>query len=263
MTKKKCLKISFMKNKICFWLIVITLMLNGFIFVKAFAQDRYQPYVIPDVGAYGCDDAASIKGFPPAFARICGPAYVEIHETGSKHVVSIKGQHTMIQGIQLLMIYGSVHQYFGDITMDMGNFISDSSYPLTFKIERGLGYVYLCGRGNVKTLDGEKVQLGQNDYVKQWIERYNDTRVYVRQGAVMSLKWLAKDTADINESRKVLIAALKDSSWEVRREAIKSFSRIGGEKALDYLTPLCDPQIEPNEIVREECKKAVSSIKSK
>ncbi|HEX9934600.1 MAG TPA: hypothetical protein VGB38_05325, partial [bacterium] len=45
---------------------------------------------------------------------------------------------------------GAEHVFLGDVRLGSYRFQSDSLFPLTFKVVKDSGYVYLCGRGKVQ-----------------------------------------------------------------------------------------------------------------
>lgn len=233
---------------------------------------KYEPFLIS--GIYGASAGSCRDKISSALAHLashvreevvkgyCIPANVELYPGGvAKGQITVMGLGT--GPTDNLMEWGSVHQYMGNVTTGMGHFVSDQSYPLTFKMIRGVGYVYLCGRGVVETRDGRKVRIGYDDSVVKWIMLLKDERQYVREGAARALGWIAKDKDEIDKSIKALIESLDDSAWEVRRDAVVSLSRIGDDISLEPMTTHCHPTTEPDEVVRNACEKAIASLKAK
>jgi hypothetical protein len=118
---------------------------------------------------------------------------------------------------------GAEHQLEGTIQMNGHTFVSDPNYPLIFKVVKGEGYVCLCGRGNVVSPSGETVQLGADDTVDMWITRTKSPVVLTREAAAQALGRLAKQRhSERQQSVEALAHLLKDTSFEVRRNAIES-----------------------------------------
>jgi hypothetical protein len=133
--------------------------------------------------------------------------------------------------------HGAEHQYVGEVKGDTITLRGDPAYPLTFKAVKGKGYVYLCGRGVVKTAKKE-YRFGEGDSTSDWIPRLKDSRQEVREGAAEALGWLARSRSDVDKAGPALIAALKDPAPEVRRDAAEALGRIADPKALPVLRPL-------------------------
>jgi hypothetical protein len=64
---------------------------------------------------------------------------------------------------------GAEHQYAGRVQTGGYVFESDPNYPLTFKIVKGKGYVYLCGRGVVIAKNGRNWILGSKHKISDWL----------------------------------------------------------------------------------------------
>jgi hypothetical protein len=129
---------------------------------------------------------------------------------------------------------GAEQVYMGKI--DMGDMIidSDPTYPLTFKLTKDQGLLYMCGRGSV-TKDGTVTQFGADDYVAQWLPRIYMEDVIVREAAAQALGWLALTDAQKGQVAPVLLVALSDLRWEVRRNAAEALGRIKAQGAVEVL----------------------------
>jgi len=115
------------------------------------------------------------------------------------------------------------------------SFISDETYPLTFKLLEE-GGAYLCGRGAITTPDGNTYQFGQNDTIETWLSLVNHKNNLQREGAVQALGWLAKTKEEKDRAIPELIGALQDSSWEVRRNAAEALGRLADHRSMKSLT---------------------------
>jgi hypothetical protein len=126
----------------------------------------------------------------------------------------------------------------GDLTFD-----SDPSFPLTFRLVRGQGLVYLCGRGTV-TAQGVSHAFGQHPEAIDWAARLRDGKtVLEREGAAQSIGWL-HDTKLLQP----LIDAMTNprENLAVRRSAIEAAGRLqdpAANPALEALSANNDPRI--------------------
>lgn len=107
---------------------------------------------------------------------------------------------------------------------------SDPSYPLTFKVVKGLGYVYMCGKGTVKSPGGHIQNLGEADTPEKWIPSLSSSDLLIREAAAQALGWLGG-----MKGVPALIKALKDPSPMVRRSACEALGKIGDRNALPAL----------------------------
>lgn len=156
---------------------------------------------------------------------------------------------------------GAVHVYPGEISFSGYTFKGNPSYPLTFKLVKNVGFVYLCGRGTVISDSGETHHFGEEDTVETWLPRLNSEDPLDREGAAQALGWLAITDEEKNRVVPVLIEALKDKVMEVRRNAAEALGRIGDVRAIDPLLALTDEAIEKDEWVREVAAEALNKIK--
>jgi len=115
-------------------------------------------------------------------------------------------------------------------------FESDANYPLTFKLDRDRGFVYLCGRGIVTLENGNKIKLGYGQKVEDWLSLLKDTDKLKRQGAAQAVGWLAQMPEEKAKTIPLLIVLLNDTVMEVRRDSAEALGKIGDistRKALD------------------------------
>ena len=154
------------------------------------------------------------------------------------------GYYFLLTFWPLWLGHGVEHVIQGKLTLVGHTFESDDAYPLTFKLVKERGYVYLCGRGTVTTPDGKIHRLGYDDTVDTWLPRLKSEDLLDREGAAQALGWLAKE----KEKDKVgpaLIEALKDKAMEVRRNAAEALGRLQDERATEALVPLLkDREVE-------------------
>jgi len=115
-------------------------------------------------------------------------------------------------------------------------FESDPQYPLTFKLTKANGYVYLCGRGTITTSKGTLHRFGSTDSVNTWLPLVTSTSQLDREGAAQALGWLTKTRQDREKAVPALVTALKDKAIEVRRDAAEALGRIGDPRAIEALT---------------------------
>ncbi len=139
-------------------------------------------------------------------------------------------------------------------------FNAESNYPLVFKFVKGLGLVYLCGKGTITTSKSIIYQLGSNDNFNIWLNRLKSTNSLVREGASQALGWLTQNSLDVEKSITALIEASRDTSKYVRRNVAESLGRIGDPRALPCLDVLSDTNNEKENIVREVAKESIQQI---
>jgi hypothetical protein len=139
-------------------------------------------------------------------------------------------------------------------------FESDRQYPLTFKLTKTYGYVYLCGRGKITTPKGKSYRFGSTDSINTWLPLTTSASQIEREAAVQALGWLAKNQQDKNSAVPALVAALRDVAWEVRRDATEALGRIVDAKAIDALTLMLK---DPNEWVRDVAEESLGLIRAK
>lgn len=127
----------------------------------------------------------------------------------------------------------------------LGNlsFDSDPGFPLTFRLVRGQGLVYLCGRGTV-TVQGIQHAYGQHAASADWGARLlKGKTVLEREGAAQSIGWLRE-----KKFLQPLIEAMANPKEDllVRRSAIEAAGRIhdaGAVSALETLSFDRDPRL--------------------
>ncbi|MBM3239314.1 HEAT repeat domain-containing protein [Candidatus Poribacteria bacterium] len=117
-------------------------------------------------------------------------------------------------------------------------FKTDRAYPLTFKLIKERGYVYLCGHGTVTTPDGKTHRLGEADTVDTWLPRLKSEDLLDRESAAQALGYLAKTKEEKDKAVPALIEALDDKTMEVRRNAAEALGRLRDERATEALVPL-------------------------
>jgi hypothetical protein len=158
---------------------------------------------------------------------------------------------------------GVEHILIGKITINDYVFESDPSYPLTFKIVKEMGYVYICGRGSVTTPQGKTQELGKSDTIALFTKRVSSENQLDREGAAQALGYLAAEGSDSDRQSaiKTLSGLLSDKAFEVRRDAIEALSQIGGTDAVPSLREIA--QKDENQWVQEVAKWAIEKIESK
>ena len=154
--------------------------------------------------------------------------------TGYRWEGILRFRHIMLP---LWFGHGIEHVIRGKLTLLGHTFKSDSAYPLTFKLLKGRGYVYLCGRGTVTTPDGKTHRLGYEDTVDTWLPRLKSEDLLDREGAAQALGYLA-NTEEKDKAVPALIETLKDDAMEVRRNAAEALGRLRDERATEALLPL-------------------------
>jgi HEAT repeat protein len=129
----------------------------------------------------------------------------------------------------------SEHLLIGRNTLSGYTFVSDDRYPLMFKVIKEKGYVYLCGGGTVITPDGKELKFGIEDSIDKWILRITAQDQLEREAAVFAVGWLSQSLEDEQKVLSVLIDALDDTSWEVRRNAAEALGRLKNGEAVGLL----------------------------
>jgi len=127
----------------------------------------------------------------------------------------------------------------------LGNlsFDSDPSFPLTFRLVRNQGLVYLCGRGTV-IVQGIQHAYGQHAASTDWGTRLlKGKNVLEREGAAQSIGWLRD-----KKFLQPLIEAMANPKEDlmVWRSAIEAAGRIhdaGAVSALETLSFDRDPRL--------------------
>jgi hypothetical protein len=82
-------------------------------------------------------------------------------------------------------------QVSGDNHLSRYKISSDPKYPLTFKVLKERGYVYLCGQGRVEFPGGFEWDLGKKDTAQDWLSKLTSAEPLAREAAVFALLWLA------------------------------------------------------------------------
>lgn len=109
-------------------------------------------------------------------------------------------------------------------------FESDASYPLTFKVVKGIGYVYMCGRGQVVSPTSQVQKLGRLDTAEKWLAKLNHLDALIREAAAQALGWIGN-----RKAVPALIKALSDPNPLVHRSAAESLGKLGDPSALPAL----------------------------
>ena len=109
---------------------------------------------------------------------------------------------------------------------------SDPSYPLTFKVVRKKGCVYLCGRGEVITPQGTG-EFGKIDDVYSWVPCLTSSNPLTRQGAVQAIGWLGGTVREC--ASRCLRDALEDRDMDVRRDAAEALEKPGSNRDIRAL----------------------------
>lgn len=69
------------------------------------------------------------------------------------------GSVTIKKGRIVIFCYEAKHTWIGTLTYAGYTFTSDKDNPLQFQVTKNQGYVYIKGKGSVKTPDGTVVEL--------------------------------------------------------------------------------------------------------
>ncbi|MFZ2098056.1 MAG: hypothetical protein WAV05_15595, partial [Anaerolineales bacterium] len=72
---------------------------------------------------------------------------------------SVGGTISMRDGRFTLWCYGAKHTWIGTLSYAGYTFASDGNDPLQFVVTKNQGYVYVGGKGTVKSPDGTVVTL--------------------------------------------------------------------------------------------------------
>jgi len=156
---------------------------------------------------------------------------------------------------------GAEHILLGTVSLAGFTFESDPSFPLHFKLVQDRGYVYLCGRGTVKTPQGRKYTLGNVKQISDFILDLRARDQLAREAASEALGWLAKTKSEIDEAMPALITTLKDHAMEVRRNAAEALGRVGDLRAREALkTALQDEDQWVREVAAEALKALEKSV---
>jgi len=224
-------------------------------------SNRYDPFVLKGVSIKDieCENRMQVFSLTDQVVLYTLPPPEEPPRAGYS-IQIMMGEIFSGGAIKPCMGYGTEYQIQELIKgRDIQVITEQSAYPLTFKAVKDVGFVYLCGRGIVKTPSGE-FQLGYSETLDTWIKRLTDKRQYVREGACEALGWLAKSLDEKDKAVPALIQSLKDESWEVRRNAAESLGRIGDKRAISALSDLADSNKENNSIVSSVVEEAIKII---
>lgn len=187
------------------------------------------------------------------------------YEIASEFITSMEGSliYSLVPGpFEPSYWYADAqHVYGGKVSFSGYAFESDPYYPLTFKLVRNVGLVYLCGRGSLTTQSGEVYDLGFEDTIDTWIPLVNALEPVHRERAIQALGWLAKTDSEKEIVLPILLNALSDSSMPVRRNAAEALGRIGSVDAIEALTLLADEQTETDAWVRAVALEALAKLK--
>ena len=137
---------------------------------------------------------------------------------------------------RLLSWVGTEHVFLNTVSFGGYTFESDPSFPLHFKYVKDVGYVHLCGRGDVATPEGRRYTLGENKGIDDFVTEITAEDQLTREGASEALGWLVKTKPARDKAVPFLLKALEDEAMEVRRNAASSLGRIGDSRAEDGLT---------------------------
>ena len=214
------------------------------------------PYIISEIMPVDAEGGDEIRVWVGSFA---GTSLLMINThpgAGFRAMlmVPINNQSSMYD--PLWTYPGVEHLYDGKVNNYGYVFDSDPEYPLTFKLVKDMGYVYLCGRGTVTDKDGKSTRLGFEDTVATWLPLIASPEQIHREGATEALGWLAKSDMEKESALSVLIPALKDSSMPVRRDAAEALGKINDVRAA---TPLFDLLSDQNAWVADVATEALQS----
>lgn len=71
----------------------------------------------------------------------------------------VSGSVTIKKGRIVIFCYEAKHTWIGTLTYAGYTFTSDKDNPLQFQVTKNQGYMYIKGKGSVKTPDGTVVEL--------------------------------------------------------------------------------------------------------
>jgi len=112
-------------------------------------------------------------------------------------------------------------QISDDNQLSRNKIYSDPKYPLTFKVIKDRGLVYLCGHGRVEFAGGIEWELGTKDSAEDWIVRLSSSESLAREGAILALLWLGrtKDEARVLDFARTADDRLKKVAYAAIRKA--------------------------------------------
>jgi HEAT repeat protein len=159
---------------------------------------------------------------------------------------------------------GAFHEYIGRIVMPIDDkeyvFVSDAVVPLKFRVEKGVGLVYLSGSGTVTEPGGTRVSFPPRLSLQQWVENLSDSRGYVREGAAGHLGDSPGASSVDSRTVSLLISALKDPEPGVRLTAAQSLGRLGDRQAIPALKRSIEPANEADKEVRVVAEEAIRRL---
>jgi WD40 repeat protein len=162
--------------------------------------------------------------------------------------------------VQSYWLSNAEHIYLGEVELEPIIFNSDSAYPLTFKLIKDKGFLYMCGRGSITTEDGEIYKVGYEDTIDIWLPRLSMNDPILREAAAQAIGWLSVTNADKDKAVPALMTALEDKAWEVRRNAAEALGRIKDPRSSDILLLHTTTKGESDEWVREVASEAYTAI---
>ena len=149
------------------------------------------------------------------------------------------------------------HVLVGNVLISGFAFESVYEEPLRFKLIKEKGYRYLCGKGKVICPDGTKLQFSGETF-ESCAKELQSTEQLSREAAATSLGRICKSTKEKKEGVDLLSNALRDKSWEVRRNAAESLGLIGDDRILMSIQTFVKE--EKNETVNATAKEAIELI---
>jgi len=160
-----------------------------------------------------------------------GAEHVYSGESGSVHDPDMTlSEHPRILPGEHMFLIAERGRSMWDNELAAWEVKSDPLYPVAFKVVSGVGYVYMYGRGEVRSPSGQIQKVGQTDTVDGWIGELSDPDAFRREAAAQALGWLGNSRAV-----PALCQALTDAMPLVRRSAAESLGRIGDRGAAEAL----------------------------
>jgi len=179
------------------------------------------PLALPPVGQ--ADDCAGVTMTGDAPNSI----WVVMERRGDAVTVSLSGAMAISTGM------GSELRFKGTVQTDKMTVASLTHGRLCFK-RTDEGWVYLCGRGQVKYPDGTVSELGDRRTLESCLDLLSSPDSILREGGARDLGRLT--TAD--EAQRVmprLVPLLQDSMPSVRRGAAEGLGLIGRQECMTAL----------------------------
>jgi hypothetical protein len=140
-------------------------------------------------------------------------------------------------------------------------FDSDAGYPITFKFVSSLGYVYMCGRGELVSPSGNEHLVGREDSVEAWLPLLAGDDKLKRERAAQALGYMTQRQSPVYQQvvRVLEEKAAHDDQAVVRRNSAQALGRIG---AFESLATLTSASADPDEMVRMAASAAVRRLRS-